>query len=113
MKRVIIGIAVLGVLGIACSGLTSGDCADDLRWQNDPVDTTIAVGRDFQARMILTTCGGRRTVADILTWRSEDTTVATVNPTTGLVTAMAPGQTRLIAHGQTVPDLPGTRITVH
>jgi uncharacterized protein YjdB len=37
-----------------------------------------------------------------ITWRSEDTTIATVNPQTGLVTASAKGSTRIIAESGSV-----------
>jgi len=49
---------------------------------------------------------------DTITWTSQDTSIASVDPNTGLVTARAPGTTRIVAASTSRPGRTGyTRLT--
>jgi uncharacterized protein YjdB len=77
-----------------------------------PGDPSIAVGESFTASVQLSSCGGREHPSDIFTWRARDTTVVTVDSTTGRVTGRAPGQTWVEATGRTYGFVGGPRVTV-
>jgi hypothetical protein len=44
---------------------------------------------------------------DTITWTSQDTSIASVDPNTGLVTAKAPGTTRIVAASTSRPGRTG------
>lgn len=90
----------------ACKS-TSGACARNLLARFDPSDTTIAIGRQFRASVELWGCDGTVRLSDVITWRSENLGVVTVDSVSGLVSAIGLGQVRVTARGQVYP-VPGS-----
>lgn len=108
-------ISLLGVLIAAATSMTSTACAvlgcgDKLGWRAIPTDTTLRVGEQFTAGMEITTCWR---VSHPLYWSSNDSTIARVDPVTGVVQARSPGSTRLIAVDSILESaFAGTSVTV-
>jgi uncharacterized protein YjdB len=84
----------------------------------DPgVDTNFAVGDTLTFSGTVTTAGGD-TLPDEVEFEIIDTAIATVDPTTGLVTAVAVGRTQIVATSGALADtvdvsvgtLPGTNV---
>lgn len=80
------------VLAGACDGLgflaPGKVCTRELRTRFSPADTTIQVGQGFQASVQLSSCGGAEQLSDLVTWRAEDSTVATVDGQSGRVVGL-------------------------
>lgn len=72
-------------------------CPSDLRESMSPRDTAIAPGEQFTARLTLLGCYGTKVLSDTITYTSEDLSVAVVGTTTGIVTGVNPGTTRIRA----------------
>ncbi|HYO45393.1 MAG TPA: Ig-like domain-containing protein, partial [Gemmatimonadota bacterium] len=70
----------------------------------DPGDTNLAVGDTLTFTATVTTAGGDTLTGQVVTFSSLETGVATVNPTTGLVTAVAVGRTDIVATSGAVSD---------
>jgi uncharacterized protein YjdB len=69
----------------------------------DPGDTNLALGDTLTFTGTVTTAGGD-TLPDEVEFEITDTAVATVDPSTGLVTAVAVGRTQLVATSGAVAD---------
>ncbi len=65
-----------------------------------PGDTTISVGQQFAAMVHLFGCHGTLPLTDTFTWHSQDTTVATVDSTSGIVTGVGHGHTLVFPNGK-------------
>lgn len=104
-------IAAAMALG-SCSGPTVFGCTDELTFRPVPADTTLSVGQQLTAQVLLTTCGGRQQVNDSFIWTSRDSAVARVDKSTGVATAVAPGRTQLMATSGTYGVFFGSFITV-
>ena len=104
----------LAACSSALGNLLDTGCSDELRVQVAPGDTTLAVGGHFTAHVSLTTCGGRVPVAASFTWSVQDSTVARVNSLSGVVTAIAPGSSRVVATatGSSLGQFPAGTVTV-
>jgi len=84
----------------------------------DPGDTNLGVGDTLTFTGTVTTAGGDTLSGETVTFSSTETGVATVDPSTGLVTAVAVGRTQLVATSGALADtvevsvgtLPGTNI---
>ena len=71
----------------------------------DPgVDTNFAVGDTLTFTGTVTTAGGDTLAGQVVTFSSVETDVATVDPSTGLVTAVAVGRTQLVATSGALAD---------
>jgi uncharacterized protein YjdB len=70
----------------------------------DPGDTNLAVGDTLTFTATVTTAGGDTLSGAAVTFASTESAVATVNPSSGLVTAVAVGRTNLVATSGTVSD---------
>jgi len=109
-------IASIVVLAGACDGLgflAPGEtCTLELRTRFSPADTTIQVGQSFQASVQLSSCGGARQLADVITWHAEDPAVATVDGRSGRVVGQGPGTTRILASGQRYGSVGGPQVSV-
>jgi len=75
-------------------------CTRELRVQFSPADTTIPVGQDFRPFLSLSSCGGAERLTDVVNWRSDDVTIAAVDPISGAVVGKSAGQTSIVATGQ-------------
>lgn len=70
----------------------------------DPGDTNLAVGDTLTFAATVTTAGGDTLTGQVVTFSSIDPAVATVNASSGLVTAVAVGRTNLVATSGAVSD---------
>jgi hypothetical protein len=101
----------------ACAGESpleafNGVCTRELRVQFTPADTAIGVGQGFQAHVSLSSCGGAELLTDAFTWRSEDPTVAAINPLTGAVVGKSVGATRIAVAGHHYGNLGSIQVRV-
>ena len=94
--RFLIAIAAV-VLTTACNAFH--DCSSEINQKFLPSDTTITVGQQFTAQVVVTTCDGREILSANPTWHSQDPGVASVDSTNGRVTGKAAGQTSISASG--------------
>lgn len=70
----------------------------------DPGDTNLAVGDTLTFTGTVTTAGGDTLPGETVTFSSTETAVATVDPSTGLITAVAVGRTNLVATSGALAD---------
>jgi uncharacterized protein YjdB len=70
----------------------------------DPGDTNLGVGDTLTFTGTVTTAGGDTLSGETVTFSSTETAVATVDPSTGLVTAVAVGRTNLVATSGALAD---------
>ena len=106
-------IAFIAFLAGGCDGLGFGEaCTRELGARFAPADTTIEVGQSFQASVRLTSCGGKQQLADVITWRAEDSAVATVDGRIGRVAGHVPGTTRVLATGERYGPVGGLQVSV-
>jgi uncharacterized protein YjdB len=70
----------------------------------DPGDTNLAVGDTLTFTGTVTTAGGDTLAGQTITFSSTETAVATVDPSTGLVTAVGVGRTSLVATSGALSD---------
>ena len=92
-KAVVLPLSVL--LG-GCGVLGPEVCTDDLSWRVTPTEANLTVGQSITAEAEAFRCGGKEALEEQMRWASEDPAVATVNETTGQVTAEAAGTTKII-----------------
>ena len=92
----------LATLASGCGGADAERpievCTLELGVTLTPRDTVIPVGASFSTSIVLSSCGGRRQLADSFTWRTSDTAVVRVSPNgvaTASVTARAAGQAEI------------------
>lgn len=111
MVRVISAICVLFLM-TSCSLISTSDCPSDLSIQRSPVDITLSVGDQFTGHLSLRGCHDRVEIHDTYTWVSEDTTVLTVDRSTGVATAVKSGSTRLLVETATYGEYVVSRVTV-
>jgi uncharacterized protein YjdB len=105
---VLAGAAIL----VACAALPTEACTHELRIRLGPQDTTVRVGATYQARVGLSSCGGRKQLSDSFTWTAADAAVVRVDASTGRVTALATGETRVTVEGERYGRLGSIRVTV-
>ena len=94
------------------SSQAESGCTAELGVHLTPWEPNLKVGEKVTLRVELSTCGGLEHLTDTYTWTSKDTSVAVVNPATGLLTARAPGQVWLHIEGAKYGNLGDYRITV-
>jgi hypothetical protein len=87
-------------------------CAADLRFTFSPLDTTISIGQHFPAHVAISGCSGTDPLTDVITWRSDDSTVVSVDKTTGVASGVSVGQTNLWATGAKYGTVRGTLVHV-
>lgn len=75
-------------------------CTAELRVQVSPFDPVLMVGERFIPTLTMSTCGGKVTVTDVLTWSAHDPSIVSVHPVTGETVALRAGVTGVRAHGQ-------------
>lgn len=85
------GAAVLTGLG-ACQ-LPFGACTDELRIEFSPRERSLGIGESFTPVFRLSSCGGQKKLSTSITWQSADPAIASVDPQSGRITGVAPGQT--------------------
>jgi uncharacterized protein YjdB len=100
--RAVLGLAALVALaGCSISASTSSDGCFILVAAVSPATSTVAVGQTIQL-----TASYNQVSADCipnipaaaLRWQADDTTIATVDSTAGLVTGLRPGRTGVSVH---------------
>ena len=108
--RVVRQIGCCTTVVLSACKLSDKVCPADLRIAWSPQDTTIAVGQMFTAKLALFACAGTKRLTDTITWRAQDTTVAAVDSTSGLVRGVRPGRT--IVFGSAHEDHVGVPVNV-
>jgi uncharacterized protein YjdB len=96
MLRFLAGV-VAGLVVTACSDFQQ--CSSQINQKFLPADTTIGVGEQFTAQVLVTTCDGRQILNSSPTWHSTDPAIASVDSLTGRVTGDGQGQTTITATG--------------
>ena len=94
------------------SSQVESGCTLDIDVHISPWEPTIKVGEKLTPTVELLTCGGLKRFTDTYIWTSEDPSVAMVNPTSGLITARAPGQVWLQLKGAMYGNLDAYSVTV-
>jgi hypothetical protein len=105
------GAVALALVGHGCGDFT-GACTLELRVHLAPSDTTVAVGDTFEPVVRLSTCGGSKQLRDAFSLETEDPAVATVDPATGRITAIAAGETRVTVNGERYGRVGAIRVAV-
>jgi hypothetical protein len=70
-----------------------------------PADTAIILGKSFFASVDRLDCGNSAPLGEMVIWRSENPTIADVDPATGQVTGKAVGPTNIVAMGDRSGEL--------
>jgi len=99
-------------LGVSPLVVTGCGCQTELHTRVTPSARTIAVGEKFTAKVQFLGCGGTEPLSDAVTWTAADTLVATVHPTTGVVTGRRAGTTVVTPRGATYGEANGIVVTV-
>lgn len=93
MRSSLLGVTVAVLLAGCGVGGPLVACPADLTWSVSPEKAELAVGQSTVVRAEAFGCGGTEALEEDMRWTSADPEVATVNLTTGRVTAIAPGST--------------------
>jgi hypothetical protein len=97
MKRLVWLLSLM----LLVPGLSGCGCSAVLRIHRDPDTVTVAVGETAPPPRISTSeCFEPRRTVEILEWRSENPEIALVNPDTGVITGVAPGEMVSIGYAQ-------------
>lgn len=114
-----VGFATIAAAAIALVGCSSNSptgfgaaCTDEIRISPTPGDTTLSVGQQYTAHIALSTCGGKVPITAALTWSVEDSVVAKVDATNGVVTALSPGKSQIFATNLTKDRYSAGTLTV-
>jgi hypothetical protein len=98
MLRLSVAATALFLLSsVACADFNT--CSNQINQKFLPTDTAIAVGEQFTAQVLVTTCDGRQILSSLPTWHSQDPSVASVDSSTGRVTGNTLGETLISATG--------------
>lgn len=100
------------LVGTACSDSLTMACTRELLVSQVPADTTIVVGESFTASVALSSCGGRQHLSDTFVWEARDSTVVSVNSTTGRITGRSAGETWVDASGDSYGTVSGSHVVV-
>jgi hypothetical protein len=87
-------------------------CTTELRTEVQPRDIRLNVSESVQASVELSTCGGKQKLSDIFTWASQNERVATVEASTGLVTALSVGETVIKVTGKDYGDIGAINVSI-
>lgn len=97
----------------ACGGLLpTADCPLDLGYRVTPTSATLAVGQSVTAKGERLECHGTRRSPDEVAWRSADTTIATVDASSGRITAHSVGSTTVGGRSAVYGEVPPITVTV-
>ena len=107
-----VDIKLTAELDTDLSSKVESACTAELGVHVAPWEPNLKVGEKVTLTVELSSCGGLEHLTDAYTWTSEDTSVVVVNPTTGLITARAPGQAWLHLEGAKYGNLGDYRVTV-
>ena len=110
MKPRLFAAFAIGLLSAACN---FHECSPEINQKFLPSDTTIAIGQQFTAQVVVTTCDGRQILSANPAWQSQDATIASVESSTGRVTGRAAGQTSISAIGGFYTITGSIHVTVH
>ena len=92
-----------------------GGCACSLELAIDikPRQVELTTGETVTPKVELSSCGGWQTVSDTFTWTAEDPSVASVDSSSGLITAQAIGNTFVYVEGKNNRPIGSIEITVN
>jgi hypothetical protein len=105
-------VAAALLSGGCASSRISATCPADVHYVFAPADTTIRADERFVAHATVLGCGGAEDLHQAITWHSDDSTIATIDVNTGVVTGVGTGQTNLWAKGTDYPMVRGTLVHV-
>ena len=109
MRPFVLPVLVIAtVLASACGSV----CTLELGVHSTPADTTIRVGEAFTPSVQLSSCGGERVLSDVFTWRSDSSSIATVESATGRVVGQSAGETRIAGTSERYGAHAEVRVTV-
>lgn len=112
LGRLLRAIAISAALS-ACSEPPSATiCTSELRVQLSPSDTSVPAGRAFTIGARLSGCSGKVQLEDVFTFDSTEPAVATVDATSGRVTAVTAGEARIAVTGERYGSLGFVRVMV-
>jgi hypothetical protein len=94
--RRLLSVVVVPLLLAACDALDPAVCTSDLQVRITPDSATLAVGDTLTVRAEALGCGGTQRLEEEMRWSSEAPSIASVTPVPGLVTAIAPGEVRIV-----------------
>lgn len=106
------GSALWAVASTACSDPVS-TCADRGSIRIATADTAIILGNSFLAAVHRLPCGNSAPPEEMVTWRSQNTAVAEVDPASGQVTGKSVGQAFVVATGARSGELGGFEVFVY
>ena len=94
----------LQLLALAALAAISATCDDPLCPQvfaakTAPPSAQLSVGQSVNVSVRLTSCGGRTTHTDVITWSADDTTIVSVENNPARVTARQPGSALVVGTG--------------
>ncbi len=107
-----IGAALLSLVILSGCSQVMGACNADLQAHVTPSTTTLSVGQRVTAQAEFRGCSGRERLADRVTWTSDAPAVARVGPTTGEITAVAPGRAEVVPTGARYGRAPAVQVEV-
>ena len=105
-------LIAFGALLAACNLSSIISCTDELGMRPEPGAATLSVGQSVSVRVKLTTCGGAKSVSDVITWTADDTAVVRVDGQVGRVTGRSPGVTYVMGTGERYGSVAWIPVTV-
>ncbi|MBV9879772.1 MAG: Ig-like domain-containing protein [Gemmatirosa sp.] len=108
----IVASVTSGTATLADSMRVTVACTSDLRTSIAPTQATLQVGDTLAMQGRVLGCLGQIVLDDTLVWSSSDSTVARVDPASGVVTARAPGAATVSFMGQKYHAGAGAAVTV-
>jgi len=99
MKRLVWLLSVL----LLVPSVSGCGCTAELRVYRDPSTVTLAVAETAPPPRISTSgsgCFGPRQTVEILDWTSENPEIASVDPDTGVITGVAPGEAIIVGFAE-------------
>jgi hypothetical protein len=113
MRRFVVVLFMISFAGCSSSPTSATEnCPSDIRVAAAPNDTTVDVGAHITATVQVSTCGGTHVRQDVITWVSTNPDVASVEPLTGVVTAIRAGTTMISAGDARYGQLHSFYVTV-
>lgn len=93
MKTITMSLSILALVPLLGSCfLVPRECTLELEGRLEPRAVTLEVGESITPTVGLYSCGGREQLSDTFIWTSENPEVASVERSTGTITARSVGQ---------------------
>lgn len=111
--RAIASIAIACILPMfaACKSESLGVCELSITFRTQASRTSLRVGDTTSIRASATTCDGQKEVVTSWRYSPANPTIAHVDSLSGLITALAPGSTLILARRLEIPH-PETELAI-